>query len=84
MSETYKKTTETMTSPTENAAVYAASLICDDAPKQAWRWQKKKQQLCSTVGDTNIILSSCRLNEKKNIAVRCTGTTHSQQLSFLK
>lgn len=33
-----------MTVQNDDAAVYAASLVSDDAPKQAWRLQKRERE----------------------------------------
>lgn len=50
----------------DDAALHAASLTPNDAPKQLWWGHKKtnKQQLCLIAGNTNIILSLSCLNQR--------------------
>lgn len=55
MSEILKKKTRMMLQIDDVAVHDATSLICGDAPKQAWRWGMKKQRLILTAGNANII-----------------------------
>lgn len=76
-----------MTVQNDDAAVYAASLVSDDAPKQAWRLQKrereKKNRLPLAMSNSNYILSLSLLNQ--NNIVHCSGnkTLSTVTLSFL-
>lgn len=67
------------TSQIDDAAARAALFIFDDAPKQAWRWQKEKAD-CSLAFDETIILSSSGRNRERLWFIgRCEEETrHSQ------